>query len=280
MRRAITKGVCLLGTCCLLALSFPVVAGAGTPNGGDIPRCVAMLKSTTTAPATKAVPFQVYNDGRTHATFFFASTGDGAVQMTVKASELDVEKTVYPDGRSRIVLRAGDDLLAVAVSAGIVEVERSNGHRLRVDVFGAADDEWVQVKVLLAGSKALRLFRALAGSLDPRTSNTPAGAAVALSDAALAQLDGDSAAVGRLVQQMRAARQARIRPVRFAIGEADCWHTYEGEVMHAADDYDSCRHTFSWYDPRQAACAFVWTIQAESAWGELLACSSIGVKIQ
>jgi hypothetical protein len=278
MRPAIKRGTVLLG-CCLLMMSAGMAAAQTTPTGATVgPQCVATVRTAVT-PAGRPVPQQVYTDARTGASFFFTSTGEGAVRLMVKAGELDMDKVIHRDGRSRIVLKAGDDRVSVAVDVTGVDVERRGAGRAQLDVARATEAEWLQVKVLLAGSKALRLFRALASNLDASTLKTPGGAAVVLSDAILGHLDGDVGAVDRLQQQFRAAVRARIRPVRMAAAEEDCWHRYEEQVTHAADDYDNCRHTFYWYDPRQAACAFVWSLQAESAWGQLLACSSIALAV-
>lgn len=276
MRPAIKGEACLLGICGLLVVWFAGPAQAA-PAVDDSPQCVALLKSAVVASPTPAK--QAHVDARTDAAFFFSLTEDGGFRMLVKAGQLEVDKTVYPGGRSRIVLQADSDRVSVTVGAGVVEVERRIAGRMRLDVAGATEAEWLQVRVLLAGSNALRLFRALASSLDASTLKTPGGAAVVLSDAVLGSLDGDVGAVGRFMQRVRAAVQARIRPVRFATSEEDCWHNYEQETLHAMDDYDSCRNMFRWYDPRQAACLGVWTVQAEAAWAELISCSGLHLAV-
>jgi hypothetical protein len=224
---------------------------------------------------------QVHHDEQTGATFFFSLTRDGAMRMTSKAGDLDVEKTVFSDGRSQVVLQAGNDRVIVTIAVGVVDVQRGS-RRLHVDVAHVTDDDWLGVKTLLAGSRALRLFRSLAYSLEPATLRAPAGTAMASSDAILGFLDGDVAAVERLGQRMRAARQARIRTVAFGEdSEKDCYAEYEALVVKAADDYGSCRHTFYWWDlPSQAACVGVWTLQAESAWFQFLSCSAVPLRVE
>jgi len=279
MRPAIKKGPPLLGACALLAASLPFMATAqtGSLNAG-FSRCVA---TATGAATPKLMLPQVQHDARTNATFFFSSIGGGAVRMTVTAADLEVEKIVYPGGRSRIVLQAGSDRVSVTIGVGVVNVERRGAGRLQLDIGRATETEWLQAKALLAGSKAVGLLRALADNLDERSLKGAGGAAIVLSDALIGHLDGDVAAVGRLLSKMRASLKARIRPAALSEEEegGKCWHTYEVAVTHAADDYNACRRMFSWYDPRQAACAFVWSVQAEVAWAELLACSSIPLKI-
>jgi hypothetical protein len=281
MRPGIEKAAWLFGVCTVLVIGNPFISVARAAGpGDDAPQCVGVFKASMARPsATPSV--QVHHDAQTGATFFFSLTRDGATRMTSKAGDLDVEKTVFPDGRSQIVLQAGNDRVIVTIAVAVVDVQRGS-RRLHIDVSHVTDDELLRVKTLLAGSRALRLFRTLAYSLEPATVRAPAGTAMASSDAILGFLDGDVAAVDRLGQRMRAARQARIRTVAFADGEGkDCYAEYEALVVKAADDYDSCRHTFSWWNlPAQAACAGVWSLQAESAWFQFLGCSAVPLRVE
>jgi hypothetical protein len=278
MRPAIEKAAWLVGVGALLMIGSPFAGSAQAASGDRVPQCVGVFKtSAVTAPAVRSV--QMHHDAQANATFFFSVARDGAVRMTMKAGDLDVEKTVYADGRFRLVLQAGNDRMSVVLGPGLLEVQRGN-RRVRLDVGQTSDDDWLRVKTLLAGSRALRLLRTLAFNLEPATLRTPAGTAVMSSDAVLGFLEGDVAAVARLGQQMRAARQARIRTVAFEEEEKDCYKKYEALVVEAADEYDACRHSFYWWDPRQEACIFVWTLQAESAWFQFLGCSAVPLKAQ
>ena len=278
MRPAIKKAAWSVGVGALLMIGPPFAGSAQAASGDLAPQCVGVFKtSAVTAPAVRSV--QVHHDAQANATFFFSVARDGAARMTMKAGDLEVEKTVYADGRFQLVLQAGNDRMSVALGAGLLDVQRGN-RRVRLDIGQASDDDWLRVKTLLAGSRALRLLRTLAFNLEPATQRTPAGTAVMSSDAVLGFLDGDVAAVARLGQQMRAARQARIRTVAFDEGEKDCYKTYEALVVRAADEYDACRHSFYWWDPRQQACIFVWTLEAESAWFQFLGCSAIPLRIE
>lgn len=279
MRPAIKKAAWSLGTCSLLMICYPFTGPAEAGWTGDAPQCVAVLKASSARP-TAAPSLQVHHDAHANATFFFSLARDGASRMTLKAGELDVEKTVYHDGRFQIALQAGEDRMSVVVGLAVLDVARGNRH-LHIDIGQASDEDWLQVKTLLAGSRALRLFRALAYNLDPATLRKPAGASIVSSDAILGYLDGDLAAVARLGQQMRTARQARIRTV--ALGEEpedSCYKKWEAAVVAAADEYDKCRHSFPWYSPAQAGCVLVWTLQAESAWFQFLACSAVPLRIE
>jgi len=279
MRPAITKAVWSLGACSLLMILYPFTGSAEAAWTAGAPQCTAVFKASLARPTAAPSP-QVQHDAQADASFFFSLARDGALRMTLKAGELEAAKTVYHDGRFRIVLQAGEDRVSVVVGPAVLDVQRGKRH-VHIDVGQDTDDDWLAVKTLLAGSKALRLFRALAYNLDPSALREPAGASIVSSDAILGYLDGDLAAVARLAQQMRTARQSRIRTVVFRLdGGNACWDRYEADVVEAAEEYDQCRHAFKWYDPRQAGCVLVWTLQVESAWFQFLACSAIPLKTE
>jgi hypothetical protein len=281
MRPAIKRGACLLGTCVLLMISLPIVASAQTgPGSAAIAPCVALVKATGTIPTAQPVSLQAHHDARTDASFFFSSTRDGAVRMMMKSADLELEKTVYPDGRFQIVVQIGDDHTSVVGAPGTLEVERRNRGREHLDVARAGDDEWLRTKVLLAGSKAIRRFRTLAYNLDARTLQTPAGAAVLMSDAILGLLDGDVGAIRRLGQQIRAARQAQTRPVALGQEFLNCYRKYAEAVTAALDEWLQCSSQYWMYDPRQWLCELDWLLKAESAWFQFFGCSAIPLRIE
>ena len=45
--------------------------------------------------------------------------------MTLKANDLEVEKTVYQDGRFQIQLQAGEDRLSLAVGTSGITLDRA-----------------------------------------------------------------------------------------------------------------------------------------------------------
>ncbi len=279
MRPAIREGAFVLGVLGML-LCVPLVdsAQAASP-GGIAPQCVGVFKAAHATHATAPAVPQVQRDERTDTTFFFTAENDGAVRIRIAAANvLQVEKVVYPDGHFTIVLQAGSDRVSVGVSEGVLDVERGR-RSLRLALSKPANDDWMRLRTMLVGSRALDLFRALALELDEALASTPGGAAVALSDAVLGYLDGDVGAVDRLDRRYRRAARARIQvAASFLVRQNGCWDRYQEMVVAAADDYSSCRRTFSWYNPRQAECVFVWSLQAESAWFQFLGCSSIPVK--
>ena len=282
MRIRFIREARLLAGCSLLMLSFTGLRAAeATPTGPTFPQCVAVMKTSSPVSflSRENGPAQVAHDARTNATFAFSLTSDGAARMVVKAGELEAEKIVYADGHFRIEARTGNDSVAVAVAAGSIDVERHN-HRTHLDSKLAADDDWLRASELVAGSKALRLFRALAANLDDATLQTPGGAGVVLGDAALGMLGGDVDAAGRLRRQMRAAHQARIRPVALRQGFLDCYRKYGEAVDTAAGEYGWCYAMMWIYDPMGYACSFQWLLEVESAWFQFISCSAFPLRVE
>ncbi len=274
MRHAIITGRCLL--VCVLVLAWGGVGAAQTSNAGVMmPQCAVTVKPAAASLPAVAVRQRVHQDARSGATFFFSSTADGAARMTVIGGELQIEKIVYADGRFRVALQAGDDLVSIAGMPGIVKVQRGKERGRSLDVGRASEDEWLQTKVVLAGSRAVRLFRALADSLENGTLQTPAGTAVLMTDALLGLLDGDVGAVHRLGERLRAARQAKIRPA--ALGQAEflmCYYKFAWAADEALDTYYDCAKNYYNWDPRQLGCSFQWVLMAESAWWQFIGCST------
>lgn len=279
MRPAISKGVCVLGVLgvLLVCASRPASAQAPSPDGSAA-RCVATFTTAGSArPAAPVLP-QVQYDARTNTTFSFSAADDGAVRITMAAADaLDVEKIVYPDGHFAMVMQAGDDRVSIRVAEDTLEIARGR-RSLRVGLSSPEEDDWVKVRAVLFGSRALRLFRSFALDLDETTMATPAGAAVTLSDAVLGYLDGDPGAVNRLDREFRRANRTRVQVVAFGAGPNRCWDSYQSMVVAAADDYHGCRHSFRWYSLRQGSCLLVWSLQAESAWFQFLGCSAVPLK--
>jgi hypothetical protein len=281
MRRAVVKGaLCALVFSSLLFSYAPARARSVAATTIRSPQCPVQMNQPAVVAAASVMqnvqadgPF--YVDPGTQASFVFTATRDGGVRMRVYAQDLTAEKVVYPDGRFRLLLETPEDSLAVAVERFSVEIDHEGRH-LDVEFASADEQTWLRVKRLIAGSRALHLFRMLASSLSPASLQTPAGLGVRIGDAVLGQLDGDAGAIARLREEIVRRRQARIRTVALTVDDGKtCYETYEEEVIKDAAEYDECRTSFSWYSGWQAACVLRWTLQVESAWFQFLACSAI-----
>ncbi len=234
-----------------------------------------LTKASSVRRARSAIPraVQVHVDPRTQATFFTRFTDDGMAVLDTSVGELAVQKIVGRDGRVQIVARAADETVSLTLAPGTVDLLR--GDRSYHLEFGSASDaDFLAVKTLLAGSRAVWLFRILAAGLDPATLKTPAGIGTLLTDAVLGLLDGDVAAVDRLGQYFEKARKGRLRR---AMVEG-CYETYEAEVVRAWGSYVDCKMDFAMWNPLRQACTARWMLWAESAWFSFLSCSAMPIR--
>ncbi len=273
MRAATSWGIGVLA--CALLTTAVGTAAAQTPGLGTIGSCVVPATSARMASPAPIRSQRVQTDARTNAVFFFSSTDDGARRMTVRAGELDVDKVVYPDGRFRLTLRTGDDVVSIGGLPGNVEVQRDKGRGRSLEVGRASEDDWLRLKVMLAGSKAVRMFRGLANALDDGTLKTPAGTAVLLSDGLLALLDGDPGVVRRLGERWRPAGQAKIRPatLRQVPAFLGCWVNYETAIYQAYLEYGQCQVNDWLWQLLFNACDWEYVLKAESIWFQFVGCS-------
>ncbi len=266
----------------VLLLSMAVSATAAA-SGGEVRQCSAVLKAGSGVSSPGARVPQVGHDARTNSTFALSLTREGAVRVTVKSGDLEVEKLVHADGHFRLTARGAGDSLSLEVEPDSVAVVR-HGREVRLDPRRAMDDDWQQVTEMLAGSKAMRLLRNLAVNVESATLESPGGQAIIVGDAALGVLSGDVGAVSRVAGQMRAAHQRRLRLSRVSVApQADflvCYTKYADAVTEAADQYGSCRAETWWFDFYGYLCSFEWLLKAESIWFQFLGCSAFPIRLE
>lgn len=213
-------------------------------------------------------PGSVALGGRGGALVTSGLSADGSAFVRATAGDLTVTKSIERSGRFRIRLTRADDEVEISGDDAGVEVTR-NGQSLRLDRAAAGEDEFLGVKTLLAGSRSVRAYRLLAAGIGVDVERTPAGMALALTDATVGLLDGDVTAVQRLAERL-GRRRTGIRQVSSGGG---CYEAYEGEVTAAWDDYLDCASTYWYFSLWRDACGLRWTLWAESAWFSFLTCS-------
>lgn len=278
MGRAVKAVVCSVAGCLALLLapaSGPVATAGAASYRVAPPQCrvVVPVKQGTAAPGFAAAQ----HDARAQASFLTRFTPDGRAQMVARAGELEVEKTVAPDGSFAAVLKAGHD--EVRLGLRMVGLDISRGERsIHVELGQASDAELLQVKELLAGSRAIRGHRVLAGNLETKTLRTPAGAATLVLDALLGALDGDPSAIERLNERITRRSQATARRVR-GKDEHDCYLEWENEVMKAWWSYAACMASFSIWNPFKEVCTARYLLWVESAWWHFIACSAFPLRL-
>jgi hypothetical protein len=263
---------CAFGVSLLLAVGWSF-APAGNAAAGQrlLPRSPVPASNPSRVPP----PLSHY-DARTHATFVARFTSDRQAQLSVRAGELALEKSVSPDGSFTIDLTAGPDRVIVAMTGAGIDVSR-DGSTLHVEFGQAGEDDFLAVRKLLAGSKAVRLHRLLAGNLEERTLVAPGGVATLISDAFLGLLEGDMTALERLGE--RVARHALGRVRRARAGNADsCYVQWENEVMDAFYQLAACKYDYAWWNPVKEVCNVRYMMRCEFAWWELLGCCAVPIK--
>src|SRR5262249_31070778 len=95
--------------------------------------------------------------------------------------------------------------------------------------------------------------------------------------AIVSQVDGDDGAVRRLGRELRSKFGSNMKRVRL---RESCWDSYQALVVRAAGQMEQCMGQFGVANPMRQLCAFVWTLQVESAWFSFLGCSAIPVPIR
>jgi len=202
----------------------------------------------------------------------------GALEVDIDGDRLEVRKTLHANGDFDLAIRADDDLFAVARRGEHVRVSRRNRTvDLGTETLGEADLD--QLQQLLAGSGAVRRFRAMRSMLAATTRRTGLGVAVDMIDMLIGVLKGEAPT------PIPATTAPTVSAMSYVDGEAEfngpsCYAVWEAEVIAAWNDYAECVYSFPWYSPLREVCAFAWVIRVESAWFRLIGCSSIPIKVE
>jgi hypothetical protein len=245
-----------LGLILCAALILGSAAGAvsidGTPFGRD-----AGLEAQRAGPTQPQISGDT--DGR-HAWMTAVHRG-----LIVRKLANRAKRTVS------IELRYHLDAVSVAVDhEGIVSVTR----RGRTVAVGSAESIQ-QVEVLLNGSEAVLVFRAMLSERESISDSKAPGLSLLSAAAFVASLVGDLEAPGLLEPRFAVEKRRRVsRPSR----SERCASDYCSESIEAWDDLQSCmdlaNHDDGSFDPayRSVTCNVAWIRQLESAWFEYLEC--------
>lgn len=212
-------------------------------------------------------------DSATGLLFSVTPVPDGGIEFAATGRGLDVRKAVGREGRYTLTIRTADDLLRVEGSSSGVVVRRGD----RAATVSAVERDraaFERAAGVLAGSPALALFRSAAARLSPETRETASGMAMEIADVLLRVIQDDPSAVERFRDGVL-GRQAGLLRVGFM--RRPCYGDWEREVLSAWGAYESCYNDFSWWSGGREGCALMYTIRAEAAWLEFLACLSIRI---
>ena len=200
----------------------------------------------------------------------------GALQFDIDGGSMAVRKTLHPNGDFELALRGEGDQLTVVRRGEQVRVSRRNRSvDLGTESLGEADLD--QLQQVMAGSTAIRRFRAMKSMLAPATRCTAPGAAVDIIDMLIGVLKGESP----VPPPAATAPNATVVPymnVEAEFGGPSCYDTWEAEVVSAWSSYVGCINSFPWYNAYREVCAFAWVLRAESAWFTFIGCSSLPIK--
>lgn len=271
----------LVGSCLVGALALtgsPAVAAVGSDNGG-------CGRSDRACAAGLSAPDQI-PDPATGLVLSTVGHASGATTFRAVGRGFEAEKTLAPDGAFSLELRCATDHVRLSGTAGRLTVVRQ-GRAVEVRPGGPEEDALQRAAMLVAGSPAIRMFRAALGRMAAASLESEPGLALQFGDALLRVIQDDAAGAVALVRR-QAGRGMSIpaagaQVVRLggggmagAAGET-CFSAWKAQVLEAWNEYEACYHDFSWWSGGREVCAFLYIIEVESAWFKMLSCSSIKI---
>jgi hypothetical protein len=210
--------------------------------------------------------------------YSYAKGAEGQIVVQAEAGDLRFEKSVFPDGRTVLVLKAPDgDVLVESSDAVVVVQSGSETYRLIPD--GVDERTALAARVALTRSQGAQLLRNLRFAIEERGAVSAFDYSALLSAAVVSELLGETGAIRRHARKQRGTGPGRIR--KAAAGQfSDCWSMYEQAILSAFNQYLRCideRSIASWKFFNLSYCDIRYTMQAESAWFQFLSCSSIRI---
>ena len=205
-----------------------------------------------------------------------SAAADGALLVNAQAGALTIEKRVYSDGRFEVRLGHGrsDRVVITGDATGVGVATSRDAVRLRPEGDGEIEAKMRRARGWLAASVAVERFRQLVDGLDREDVRTAEAVSLRATGALVAELSGDPGAARRLGRALARSNEYR------AVGQLSntCWTTYSKQVLQASYELESCSAAYYAYNPLRAGCAFIWTLQVESAWFQFLGCSAFPLK--
>ncbi len=210
--------------------------------------------------------------------------GVGLPEIRWTVHGLTIRKVTEADGRFEIQISAGADEIALSAVPGILTVSKP-GRKVAVHLASRDESALDQARSLLANSKAVRQFRAMAYGMSAADASSPAGAGLQVTATFLSLLDGDLGAARRLADRGRQSSRPAPAGAVTAMsdeeevdGGATCYEKYRDEVVAAWVDYESCCASFFYWQPLVNLCGMEWALKVESAWFQFLGCSSVPIR--
>lgn len=264
MKTRFLVGVLAMGWCLTPSGSI-----AGTRPGYFEPRTICAL-ATVSQPAERTELV----DERTGAQLRLTARANGAVQVRMTWPDFDFRKVMQPNGDFTLLLAGSHDVLTLIRTGDRLRVTR-NGKTAVLKHTQVDEAGLEHVQQVLAGSRAMRMFRALHGRLSQDTLASVPGIIVDVTDVQVGVLQGD----GGVLERRRAKTRGRMAQAGLG-GRNQCYDDWESDVMTAWVELEDCVNDTKWVPGGPEVCAFVWTVQVEGAWFKYLSCCSFPLKIE
>jgi len=267
---SVTRTARVVGVLMMAWAAMPAFASAAGPQAPKAP-------ATAGGPGRAGAPvYAEIVDQETGGRMRATRLATGAIQFDVTGRDVRVRKTLDAQGSFEVVFTSGRDTLTLTHRSGVLRLVRA-GCAVELDIASPVPDDLRAAHELLAGSDAVRQFRALRSMMAARTLRSSVGGGVAVIDALLSVIKGEAPVV-----QREPAGSGPVAPLVAFDGEffdgPTCYEAWQGEVVAAWKDYTGCVLSFPWYDPMRELCAFAWILRVESAWFQFLGCSSVPFK--
>jgi hypothetical protein len=213
-------------------------------------------------------------DESTGAEVRLTARQNGALQVLMSWPDFEFQKVVQPNGDYHLRLRGRQDLVLLIRTGDRLRVTRS-GQTATLSLVQPDANGLDTVQQVLAGSRAVRLFRALYARLSDDTLGSVPGMALDSAEALVDVLQGNPSVGGR----RRAQPRGRVAQVSFG-GRNVCYDEYETEVNKSWGELAECVDDVKWFPGGPEVCALVWAIKVESAWFQFVKCSAFPLKNQ
>jgi hypothetical protein len=264
-----------------LAVAGALAAGAErsaqatsvSPPPVSLAACIPAPVAAAAAAPARQTPVRAAGQARhvprANLTFDASTTLDGRVQIDASGGDFGLRKKVERTGRYTLEIATARDRVVFEVTETDVTIARG-GDRIIVtpDPLDADADG---VRRLLADSAAVRRLRTAGAAFEAAEDDSPAAAAILLSDALVGALTGDVGAPHRVARLLSKRARALVRPA--AGRPPSCYYQWEQTMLWAWMDFEECAILWNY----GGWCSVRWTMQAESAWFALLSCSGLGL---
>jgi hypothetical protein len=167
-------------------------------------------------------------------------------------------------------LEAGGDTLRFRVTGSEITITR--GKQVVIIAPDSPESIAAAVRRMLSDSAAVKKLRETGAMFEAEEDDSPAAAAVLLSDAVVGALTGDVGAPRRIARLL----SKRARALARSAGQRppSCYSQWEQTMMWVWMDYEECEFLWNW----GPWCTARWTLQTESAWFSFLSCSGLGLR--